>query len=232
MVDYFFKVIPIEGNIVSFEEILPQEHNVCRINSIKTLYPKIRQKSKAPTFALTYAGTYHTLMENCDMSEEKAKQVEQAYHELYKESDAYCENRINEAKRLGYTEVAFGLKVRCPNLHKSVNSSTYMSGVAQKERRTINNAFGQSYCALTMRAFVEFHDIVKDSPYRYKILPCVTIHDAVYYLVEDDVEILNFVKVALEECFRWQELPEIKHDKVHLHGELSVFYPDWSHEIK
>lgn len=51
MVDYCFKVIPIEGNIKSFEEILPQEHNVCRINSIKTLYPKIRQRSKAPTFA-------------------------------------------------------------------------------------------------------------------------------------------------------------------------------------
>lgn len=44
-------VLTIEGEIDSIEEILPQEHNVYRINSIKKLYPEIRQKSKAPTFA-------------------------------------------------------------------------------------------------------------------------------------------------------------------------------------
>lgn len=166
------------------------------------------------------------------MTEEKAKQVEKAYHELYKESDAYCGKRVQEAKEKGYTEVAFGLKIRCPNLHESVNSSKYSSSIASKEARTINNAFGQSYCALTMRAFNEFSDIVRNSPYKYKILPCVTIHDAVYYLIQDSPEILDFTKEALENCFSWQELPEIQHDRVHLHGELSIFYPDWAHEIK
>lgn len=43
--------IVITQKVSSIEEILPQEHNVYRINSIKKLYPKIRQKSKAPTFA-------------------------------------------------------------------------------------------------------------------------------------------------------------------------------------
>lgn len=224
------ELVEINGDIISIEEVLPQEHNVYRINSIKQLYPKVRQKSKAPTFALTYAGTYLTLMQNCDMSEQKAKQVEQAYHNLYKESDAYCENRIEEARQKGYTEVAFNLKVRCPNLHKSVNCARHMSPTAQKERRTINNAFGQSYCALTMRAFNEFGEILKHSPYKFKILPCVTIHDAVYYLIQDDQDTLEFIKVILEKCFEWQELPEIKHSDVHLHGSLSVFYPDWAHE--
>lgn len=223
--------ITITGKVSSIEEILPQEHNVYRINSIKTLYPSVRQRSKAPTFALTYAGTYHTLKENCGMTEEKAKEVEKAYHTLYKVSDAYCAKRLDQAAKDGYTEVAYGLKVRCPALHKSVNSQKNMIVEATEEKRTINNAFGQSYCALTMRAFNEFAQIVKNSPYKMKILPCVTIHDAVYYLIEDDDAIIDFTKYNLEKCFEWQELPEIKHDRVHLHGSLSIFYPDWAHEI-
>lgn len=45
------EALTIDGEIASIEEVLPQEHNVYRINSIKKLYPAVRQKSKAPTFA-------------------------------------------------------------------------------------------------------------------------------------------------------------------------------------
>ena len=57
------------------------------INSIQAVYKDFRQDSKAPTFALTYQGTYITLMTNCGFSLDKAKMVEAKYHDLYKVSD-------------------------------------------------------------------------------------------------------------------------------------------------
>lgn len=40
------------SDIISIEEISPEEYNIHTINSIKYKYKKLRQKSKAPTFAL------------------------------------------------------------------------------------------------------------------------------------------------------------------------------------
>lgn len=224
------EALTIDGEIASIEEVLPQEHNVYRINSIKKLYPAIRQKSKAPTFALTYRGTWHTLMQNCNMSEEKAKNVERAYHDLYKESDLYCQKRLEQAAKEGYTKVAFGLKVRCPTLQKALLDCKDTPVQAQKEARTVNNSFGQSYCALTMRAFIAFDKLVRKSQYKYDIVPCATIHDAVYYIIKDDADVLNFCKEGLEREFSWQEFPEIKHDVVKLNGVLDYFYPTWAEE--
>ena len=49
------------------------------INSIEDKYPQERQDSKAPTFALTYMGTWTTLVKNCGFSEAVAKHIETVY---------------------------------------------------------------------------------------------------------------------------------------------------------
>ena len=41
------------GSIKNIKEISPTEFNVQQINSIKSVYPTHRQKSKTPTFLLT-----------------------------------------------------------------------------------------------------------------------------------------------------------------------------------
>ena len=68
--------------------------NVESINSISEIYPELRQESKAPTFALTYGGQYHTLIKNCGFSKEKALSIEAKYHELYKESDTWVADKL------------------------------------------------------------------------------------------------------------------------------------------
>ena len=65
------------------EKISNQDYKVKIINSIKKKYPELRQASKAVTFALTYQGTWRTLVDNLGIPEEQAKQIEQRYHELY-----------------------------------------------------------------------------------------------------------------------------------------------------
>lgn len=102
---------------------------------------------------------------------------------------------------------------------------------AAAEGRTAGNALGQSWCLLNNRAANEFMQRVWNSPYRNLIRPCAHIHDASYYLVPDDVDIVHWVNENLVECVKWQDHPDIWHDQVKLGGDLSVFYPCWANDI-
>jgi DNA polymerase I len=206
-------------------------NSVDSINSIQTKYKKYRQLSKAPTFALTYAGTYHTLMKNCGFSEEEAKSIEANYHELYKESDAYKATRLKEVAKQGYAEVAFGLKVRTPIMHQIIWGNKHMPYEAMAEARSVGNAFGQSYGLLNNRACNAFLEAVWASDYARDILPVAQIHDASYWLVRASTDVLEFFNTNLVKEYQWCELPEIKHSQVGLFGEVEIFYPNWATPI-
>lgn len=202
------------------------------INSIKKKYPELRQDSKAPTFALTYGGTYITLMKNCGFSEEQAKSIEANYHELYRESDEWVKERLAKACDDGFVELAFGLKLRTPLLKQSILGNRSTLHQAEAEARTAGNALsGQSYGLLNNRAAVAFMKRVWASKWRTSIQPVALIHDAIYLLIDDDIECLEWVNKTLIEEMSWQELPEIAHDTVKLGAELDVFYPSWENEI-
>jgi DNA polymerase-1 len=201
------------------------------INSIQEKYPDLRYQSKAPTFALTYQGTYKTLMTNCGFSESKAKAVEKAYHELYHVSDSWVAAKLDQASKDGYITAAFGLRVRTPLLHQVIRGNRQTPFQAEAEGRTAGNALGQSWCLLNSRAGSEFMGKVRASrEHRLKIRPCAQIHDAQYFLVKDDIDTVMFVNEHLVTAVKWQEHPDIAHDEVKLGGDLSLFYPDWSKE--
>lgn len=206
--------------------------SVVSINSIENLYADLRQISKAPTFLLTYGGTYHGLIKNCGFSEEVAKQIEALYHELYIHSDNVIADRIQkEAVEQGYVTLAFGLKLRTPLLKKTILGNRYTTYEAQQEARTAGNAMGQSYGLLNNRAAVAFMKIVWKSKHRLKIMPVALIHDAIYLIIDDDLETIEFANKHLTKEMEWQGLPEIWHDEVKLGGDLDIFYPNWSHGI-
>lgn len=202
------------------------------INSIKKKYPELRQRSKAPTFLLTYGGSAIGLMKNCGFSEEEAKSIEANYHELYKESDEWVKEKLAKACEDGFVELAFGLKLRTPLLKQSILGSRSTLHQAEAEARTAGNALsGQSYGLLNNRAAVAFMKRVWTSKWRTSIQPVALIHDAIYLLIDDDIECLEWVNKTLIEVMSWQELPEIAHDTVKLGAELDVFYPSWENEI-
>ena len=205
--------------------------DVASINSIATKYKSLRQESKAPTFALTYQGTYVTLMNNCGFDIEKAKLIETRYHEMYKVSDEWVAKKLDEACRVGYVTVAFGLRVRTPLLKQVIRGTSKTPYEAEAEGRTAGNALGQSWCLLNSRACSEFMSKVRKSKYRLDIRPCAQIHDAQYYLIRDDVEAIAYTNEHLVEAVNWQDHPDIKDDLVPLGGELSIFYPSWANEI-
>lgn len=194
-------------------------------------YEKLRGKSKAPTFALTYQGTYKTLMRNCGFSETEAKGIEESYKQLYKVSIDWVQDKLDQASRDGYITAAFGLRVRTPLLNSTVRGIRATPHEAEAEGRTAGNALGQSWCLLNSRAGIEVMEQVRKSPYRLDIKPCAQIHDAQYYLVREDMAVLQYLHKIIVKAVNWQDHPDIMHPDVGLGGELSIFHPTWEHEI-
>ena len=201
------------------------------INSIKSKYPSYRQISKNPTFALTYQGTWVTLMNNCGFTEELAKSIEANYHELYTVSDEWIYSKLEEATKTGYVEIAFGLRLRTPLLHQVILGNSKTPYEATAEGRTAGNAMGQSWCLLNSKSASVFMDEVRESTHRLHIRPCAHIHDAQYYLAPINIDTLDYINKRLVSAVKWQEHPDIYHPDVKLGGELSVFYPNWANEI-
>jgi len=201
------------------------------VNSIAKSHPHLRQDSKAPTFALTYQGTWITLVNNLGWSEEKAKGVEKGYHDLYVESDEYIQRRLEQATHTGFVEVAFGLRVRTPMLSQVIWGSPKMPFAAAAEGRTAGNAMGQSYGQLNNRAAIAFMEKVWASPYRNEIFLVALIHDAAYIIMPDDTVIVEWVNKTLIKEMQWQDLPEIRHPIVKLGAELEIYWPSWKNAI-
>lgn len=201
------------------------------INSIQTLYKALRGDSKAPTFLLTYGGTYMGLMKNCGFPEDKAKLTEKRYHDLYKVSDKWVQDRLDQAAKDGYVTAAFGLRVRTPLLAQVIRGTCKTPYEAEAEGRTAGNALGQSWCLLNNRAGSEFMGKVRNSSLRKDIRPSVHIHDAQYFMIRDDMDTVMYVNEHLVKAVQWQDDPLIYHPDVKLGGELSLFYPNWSKEI-
>ena len=171
------------------------------------------------------------MVKNLGWDEDKAKLIEQRYHELYKVSDEYVAKRLEQAAKDGYVEVAFGLRVRTPLLGQVAWGSSKVPYEAQAEGRTAGNALGQSYGLLNNRACNAFMEAVWNSPYRYDIKPVAMIHDAIYIMVRDDVTVLEFANRELVKAMSWQDLPEIEHDEVKLGAQLDIFYPTWNKAV-
>jgi len=198
------------------------------INSIAKKFPDLRQLSKTPTFALTYAGTYITLMKNLGFDKATAKKIEKAYHELYQVSDAWVQAKLDQASIDGYVTVAFGLRLRTPLLGRTLRGRSKVPYEAEAEGRTAGNALGQSYGLLNNRAINDFMQKVWLSRYRCDIRPIAMIHDSIYLLIKDDIDVVEWVNRELIKSMEWQELPELEHDTVKIGAALDVFYPNWA----
>lgn len=211
-------------------DINPQ--SVDSINSIEQKYEEIRQNSKGPTFLLTYMGTWKGLMKTFGFSKDEALRIEQQYHELYEVSDEWVKDRLYEAHKQGYVELAFGHRLRTPMLPQIIWGSDSIPFPVHKEMKTAGNALGQSYGLLNSHSSNLFMERVWNSEWRYEIFPVIQIHDSQYYLVRNKLGLLKWLNDNLVECMEWQDLDAIRHDEVGLGGTLEIYYPNWATPIK
>lgn len=169
-------------------------------------------------------------MNNLGWSEDKAKAIEANYHELYKVSDQYVQDKLEQANKDGYVTVAFGLRVRTP-LISQVLWGSRIPYEAAAEGRTAGNALGQSYGLLTNRAANAFMEKVRASEFANDIKISAMIHDAIYLLIKDDISVVHWVNENLIKEMQWQELPELHHDVVKIGANLDIYYPSWANAI-
>jgi DNA polymerase-1 len=201
------------------------------INGTVKTHKKWRQKSKTPTFLLTYGGTYIGIMEQTGMTMIEAKTIEANYHTLYAESDAWVQEQVKEASNTGYVECAFGLRVRTPILKQTLFNTQVTPYEAMKEGRTAGNALGQSWGMLNNRAAIALQETVLASEFALDIRPSMHIHDAQYFLVRDELDVVEFLNNELGKEMSWQDDPKIQHDVVSLSGDLDLFHPHWGESV-
>ncbi len=200
-----------------------------QVNALKKTHKKQRELSKGPSFAMQYLGDANTLVKNNGFSYKEASAIYDNYNLMYQVSLDWVKDGIDRACKVGYAEAAFGLRIRTPLLHKSYLGHKTTTREAEAESRSLGNAIsGQSYGLLNNRAMAGTMKQVRQSQYRFEIMPVGMIHDACYFLVRDNLDALKYLNDVLVKEMQWQELPEIAHDAVKLGAELDVFWPSWN----
>ena len=197
-------------------------HKINSINSIKKKYPELRFDSKAPTFALQYMGTWHTLHKRCGFSKEKAQEIEKAFHDLYKISDEFNSKNKEFMEEHGYVECAFGLKLRTPIISQCILGNSRTPYEADKEARSANNAITQSWGMLLNRAMNATNTRIEQAGYSTHILPCNMIHDAGYFLVQKEPKYIKFLNDVLIEEMEWNNDEIIRSKDVPMEASLEI----------
>lgn len=207
---------------VFFPEELPEidMDDKDSVNMIKKDFPDIRAKAKAPSFSLQYGGGPGKIQRLLACSKDRAKQVYDAYHNLYSGLAVFAKQNEMHARNKGYVTCAFGLRLRTPVLKREA-AKERLSEAGSSEARSSSNAVTQSWGMLTNRAIAEFEEIIKNSEFSKQVRFCNTIHDAIYLLVKKDPKVVKFVNDTLIKCMEWQE-GIVKSEEVKLGAELDI----------
>lgn len=213
--------------VIAFGHLMPDidPNDKESVNSIKSKYPEYRQAAKSVGFALQYGGQASTLVRNSKIEPELANSIYENYHKAYEQSLKWKEEHFKKAMEVGYVTVAFGLRLRTPLL---LNAKEPLTNLQEAEKRTAGNALGQGWGMLNSRAMNRVMKQVDELGLSEDVLPVALIHDATYYLVRNDINVLlKLNELVVKESY-WNNHPDIYHPEVGLGGQLDIFYPDWS----
>ena len=212
--------------------ITKEEYLAGVINSIADTYPELRKKSKTVTFALQYKGTWHTLVNKTGFPKTEAKKIDQAYKDTYQVSIQWTANKIAQAAKKGYVELAYGGRLQTPVLAQTVLGNRATPSAADAEARSAGNALTQSYCFLNIDTLVRFMENVWKSEYRYTILPIASIHDNNLFTIENSYTSVKFFNDEYIKCLQNYSIPLLEHPIIKLTGETEIMHYDWSNPVK
>jgi DNA polymerase-1 len=200
------------------------------INSIKKLAPDLRQASKSYTFGLNYNQEPPGMSKSQGISLEKATKIYNGYRELYSTLVQWNESNKQFMNKNGYVEGCWGHKVHTPLIKLSLINRRITPSKVKAEFRSGNNAITQSYGMLTTIAGYRFQDKLFNSKYRYDVLLINQIHDAIYLLIRNDPEVIEWVNKTLIETMCIMDEPRLINAQVRLESELEVG-TSWQEEI-
>jgi DNA polymerase-1 len=188
------------------------------INRIQQEAKDLRQNAKPISFLKIYGGGAGKIQKVLKCSMSRAQEISDAYDELYKDTMAFNAANIVKAKRDGWLDVAFGLRVRCPRINARDGA------IASSEARSVNNSVSQSYGMLTNLASKKFLDAIKTSKYRMDVKLINQVHDCLYGLVREDAVAVQWVNETLVPIMRWKDDPAIRESIVTMEAEVDIGY--------
>jgi DNA polymerase-1 len=92
----------LDSHSVNAKIFFKEELRDIDVKDVKKLRPDLRQAAKAPFFALSYGGSYSTLMSSLGISEEEAKKIVVNYEEGYKATMEFAKKGEAFVKNNGY----------------------------------------------------------------------------------------------------------------------------------
>jgi len=187
------------------------------VNRVQNEAADLRQKSKSITFLKIYGGRAGKIQKTLKCSRERAEEISDAFDNLYRATKQFNDSNILLAKQQGYLDVAFGLRVKCPRINAKD------SKVASSEGRSINNSSTQSYGMLTNKASIIFLEKLKASKYPLDIKMINQVHDCIYFIVKEDVEVIKWLNDNLIEAMSWKDDPALE-GPVPMEAELDIGY--------
>ncbi len=176
----------------------------------------IRQRSKGPTFGLSYGAFPPKVASSIKCTLEEVETIFNRYHnELYKDITAYREQVLNYAKQHGYVHLGLGCRLYTDDPEKDI--------------RTLANATVQFWSILTLLAINELHYLIDKLGYQKDIRVVSTIYDSIYLEVKSNPVIIKWLNDTLIKLMTAIYLPkEVVHNEAE--GEIGTSWADL-HEL-
>ena len=207
------------------ETELPRNENEKLIPYIKKYYQAvedgnktlkaIRQKSKQPTFGMSYGAYPKKLVMYLKCSLEDAKKVFDRYHqELYPGVSEFRETVQQIAIEQGRIHLGLGCYMNTSN--------------PEAEIRTIFNACSQFWSILTLLTVNKMHHLIKEKGEQDNIKIISSIYDSIYIHMKDDSNLIKWVNDTIIPILTVDWIKDII---VHNEAEAEIGY-NWYDSIK
>ena len=172
----------------------------------------IRQKGKPATFGLSYGAFPAKVSKALKVDLETATLIFNNYHhKLYPGITDYRENYVlTTAERDRRIHLGMGFYIKTDNPSNDI--------------RTLNNATCQFWSILTALAINKIHSLIDEKGWHDKIQVTSTIYDSIYFIVEDDPEVIKWLNDNITEIMAtdFMENQIVKNAAI---GEIGV---DWA----
>jgi len=174
------------------ENILPRNNNEELYDYIKRYYheiehngnkelKKIRQKSKQPTFGMSYGAYPKKLLNYIKTTLEDCKRIFDKYHkELYPGITDFRENYVLPAT------------IEKGKIHLGLGCYLHSSN-PEAEIRSLNNACSQFWSIITLLTINKFNHLLTDLNLHDDIKIISSIYDSIYIHMKNDVKLIQFV---------------------------------------
>ncbi len=191
----FYKMDDADGHSYVAKLCYPNKLKDIPIEKVKSVKPKLRQKSKSAKFSIHYGGTGYTIAKNLNLTEDEGNAIEHSYLTAF----PAIHNYLTEVKKLAKKR-KFILISPVTGRKFWANNYDEMTWKEQNHFAKLATNYpiqGQS-AELTKLGLIYFFQWILDNNYFNTVKIANAVHDEA--LVENPIELTDLVSSNLKSC--------------------------------